>query len=75
MFAFHIIYKMSLLTKMFLKNSDFLQILENSGAGLLNACALYVGSQETPYVLRIFSKLTFVAMISHVEYRTFEASC
>lgn len=36
------------------------------------------GRQEKlppPYVLSILSKLTFVAMISLVEYRTFAASC
>lgn len=40
LFAFHIIYKASLLTKMFLKNRNFSWRLENSGPGFFNCVCI-----------------------------------
>lgn len=75
LFAFHITYKASLLTKMFLKNRNFSCRLGNSGPGFLNCVCIMCRQPINTMLWRFLSKLTFVAMVSHVGWRTCAESC
>lgn len=75
LFVFHIIYKASLLTKMFLKNRNFSWRLGNSGPGFLNCVCIVCRQPRNPMLWRFLLKTNLCSYVSHVGWRTCAASC